>query len=135
MVFFHECMSQILRVRILLIETVTMRLFRNTVRCIKIAPVTTTRRKNSILASDVEKQNGIVSSKQQKMEDYPVFKINDGETFIMEMLPDPPGKVPHPDHVDYDASHEPKFDAEIHLNLEAGVGMILNVNVKKMTVI
>ena len=50
-----------------------------------MAPITTTRREISILASDVEKQNGIFSSKKQEMEDYPVFKINDGETFIMEM--------------------------------------------------
>lgn len=100
-----------------------MRFLRAANRCRIMAPVTTTRRKSSIPASEIEKLNDIFSSKKQKMEDYPVFKVNDGENFKMEMLPDPPGKVPHPDHVKYDASHEPKFDAKIHLNLEDPAGV------------
>ena len=83
-----------------------------------MAPVTNTRRKSSIPAHEIEKLNEIFSNKKQKMEEYPVFKVNDGQKFNMEMLPDPPGKVPFPDHVEYDASHEPKFDPKIHLNLE-----------------
>jgi len=83
-----------------------------------MAPVTNTRRKSSIPAHEIAKLNEIFSTKKQKMEDYPAFKVNDGETFNMEMLPDPPGTVPFPEHVAYDATHEPKFDAAKHLNLE-----------------
>ena len=74
------------------------------------------------------KLNKAYFTKQGEFSDLLAFKENNGERYIMKMLPDPPGKVPLPDHVKYDASTEPKFDPKVHLNLENPSEVTINVN-------
>ena len=51
------------------------------------------------------------------IEEYPIYKVNDGKVANMEMLPDPPIDMGL-SHIKYDASSEPKFEASVHLDLE-----------------
>ena len=51
------------------------------------------------------------------IEEYPIYKVNNGKVANMEMLPDPPIDMGL-NHIKYDASSEPRFDASVHLDLE-----------------
>ena len=51
------------------------------------------------------------------VEDYPIYKINNGKVANMEMLPEPPIDMGL-NHIKYDASSEPRFEASVHLDLE-----------------
>ena len=73
---------------------------------------------STIPTHDIEQFNDIFSTQKLQFEDYPAFKLNDGDVFNMEMLPDQPGNVPFRSHVIYDSSNEPIFDAAKHLSLE-----------------
>ena len=63
---------------------------------------------------DAEKFQKIFS--KSGPENYPVYTVNKGKTKLMEMIPDPPS-VPLGGHMTYDASQEPKFDPEVHVQL------------------
>lgn len=59
-----------------------------------------------------------IFKRQSDPSKFAIFKTNSGKMRPMKMLPNPPGKMPVPDHVKYDSKIEPKFDAAIHLSLE-----------------
>ena len=67
-------------------------------------------------SKDIPKLKKLFSSRVP-IEEYPIYKLNNGKTANMEMLPDPPINMGLT-HIKYDASAEPKFNASLHLDLE-----------------
>ena len=67
-------------------------------------------------SKDIPKLTKLYSSRVP-IEEYPIYKLNNGKTANMDMLPDPPIDMALT-HIKYDASVEPKFNATLHLDLE-----------------